>query len=66
MTFATQLTVGQAVQLPITQCVCQSHSPSQTMCALLNANYSQPLYNLRVISNFKKLFLIKGGVSYAS
>ena len=30
MTFATWLTVGQAVQLSITQCGLQSHLPSQT------------------------------------
>ena len=60
MTFATRPTVGHAVQLPITQCVWQSHLPSQIMCAsvnaaLLNANYSLP-YNIRVISNFKIIF----------
>ena len=37
MTFASQLTEGWAVQLPITQCVLQSHFPSQTLHAMLNA-----------------------------
>ena len=42
MTFATWPTVGWAVQLPITQCVPQSHLPSQTMHTILNANNSLP------------------------
>ena len=40
MTFATWPTVGQAVQLPITQCGWQSHLPSQTVHTLLNDPYS--------------------------
>ena len=40
MTFASQPTVSQAVQLPITQCGWQSHLPSQTVHALLNDSYS--------------------------
>ena len=60
MTFATWLTVSQAVQLPITQCVLQSHLPSQTMCAILNANYMFTLYHIIAISKFKTIF-IKGG-----
>ena len=42
MSFATWPTVSWAVQLPITQCVLQSHLPSQTIRAILNANYSLP------------------------
>ena len=34
MTFASQPAVGWAVQLPITQCVPQSHLPSQTLHAM--------------------------------
>ena len=37
MAFASQPTVGWAVQLPITQCVLQSHLPSKTLHAMLNA-----------------------------
>ena len=42
MTFATWPTVSWAVQLPIRQCVPRSHLLSQTMHAILNANYSLP------------------------
>ena len=40
MTFGTWLTVGWAVQLPITQCGWQSHLPSETVCTVLNDPYS--------------------------
>ena len=52
MTFASQLTVSWAVQLPITHCALQSHLPSQTLHTMLNANYMFILFHIIAVSNF--------------